>query len=478
MSERSEVMVKPLKPTLRFDRGTLLLEGLVSLPAELEAHFRYDARVDAWRASCEAYFEITPQLGKCNVTDAAPDYRSLALAPSLAVTPYAHQTEAFAAWTAAGGRGVVTLPTGAGKTLVGIQALAWAGVAAMTIVPTIDLMHQWYALLKAAFPDLEIGLLGGGYHDKSPLLVATYDSAARHMERLGNRYGMLVFDEAHHLPADFYRVAAEFSLAPFRLGLTATPERADNREVELTRLIGPFAYRREAAELAGDALAPFTIRRVTVELSAQERIAYEAARGVRDGFLRANNLRLGGLQGWSRFVMLSARSPEGRQAMRAHQELRRLSHAAPAKLRALELILAEHPTEKTLIFTEDNATAYGISRRFLIPCLTHQTLVKERHEALSAFLRGEYRALVTSKVLNEGVDAPDASVGVILSGSSVRREFVQRLGRLLRRREGKRAVLYEVVAVNTREESVAARRRPDFALRAQPNFPTDPNDAA
>ena len=89
----------------------------------------------------------------------------------------------------------------------------------LVLVPTLDLMHQWYAHLTAAFPDAEVGLLGGGSKDRTPILVSTYDSAAIHAETLGNRYGLLIFDECHHLPSEFYRVVAEYSLAPYRLGL-------------------------------------------------------------------------------------------------------------------------------------------------------------------------------------------------------------------------------------------------------------------
>ncbi|MDX1607228.1 MAG: helicase-related protein, partial [Candidatus Competibacterales bacterium] len=117
------------------------------------------------------------------------------------------------------------------------------------------------------------------------------------------------------------------------------------------------------------------------------------------------------------------------------------------------------PRARTVVFTEDNATAYEIARRFLVPCLTHQTRVKERQTILERFRAGDYPVLVTSKVLNEGVDVPDAAIGVLLSGSASRREFIQRLGRLLRRSGDKRAVLYELIARDTGEEGIARRRR-------------------
>jgi superfamily II DNA or RNA helicase len=112
-----------------------------------------------------------------------------------------------------------------------------------------------------------------------------------------------------------------------------------------------------------------------------------------------------------------------------------------------------------LIFTEDNAMVYRIARALLMPAITHHTPVKERHDILQCFRRGEYPVVVTSRVLNEGVDVPEASIAIVLSGTGSRREYVQRLGRILRHREGKLAVLYEVVAEATSEEQVSRRRR-------------------
>ena len=456
---------------LKFDQGTLVLEGFAKLPSAIESYFYYDARVDAYRASAHHYFEILNKIKHLITTNNAPKYRRPKLEVALSLTAYPHQQEALHSWKAAKGRGVIVLPTGAGKSLVGVLAIAWAARSALVVVPTLDLMHQWYALLKANFPDIEIGLIGGGYHEVRDLSVATYDSAARHMERFGNQFGTLVFDEVHHLPTEFYRAIAEYSLAPYRLGLTATPERLDSRHNDLPALIGPLVYRREALELAGDVLAPFQIRRLYVELSGAEREAYEKALALRDQFLKQNNISLRTLVGWQHFVMHSARSPLGRQAMRAHREARRLAQAAPAKLRTLEAILAQHHQEKIVIFTEDNATAYEISKTFLIPCITHQTRVKERQSTLESFRSGSYQTLVTSKVLNEGVDVPDASIGVILSGSSVNREFVQRLGRILRKAEGKRAILYEVVTRNTQEERSAERRRGNVSTSSEEQAP-------
>lgn len=145
--------------------------------------------------------------------------------------------------------------------------------------------------------------------------------------------------------------------------------------------------------------------------------------------------------------------------MLAHREAKQLAFASQAKLRVLIDVLSEHAHDRVLIFTDSNDTVYDISERLLIPAITHQTKVKERHETLSRFREGIYPRLVTSKVLNEGVDVPAANVAIVLSGSSTTREYVQRLGRILRRQEGKLARLYEVIAADTSEERVSARRR-------------------
>src|SRR4029453_4080900 len=141
------------------------------------------------------------------------------------------------------------------------------------------------------------------------------------------------------------------------------------------------------------------------------------------------------------------------------REARAIVFGTARKLRVLADILAQHYPAGTLIFTDDNTTVYRISREFLIPAITHKTPVKERHDILSRFRSGEYPIVVTSRVLNEGVDVPEASIAVVLSGTGSTREYIQRLGRILRRGEGKLALLYEVIAEATSEEHTARRRR-------------------
>jgi superfamily II DNA or RNA helicase len=269
----------------------------------------------------------------------------------------------------------------------------------------------------------------------------------------------------HHLPAPAYLSIAECCLAPFRLGLTATLERQDGREGELTELVGPVVYEKTITELSGEFLASYDVVRLVVQLSAEEQAAYDGARKRFLDFVASRQIRLGGPQGWQGFLRASARSEEGRAAFRAYREYRNIAHGTERKLDLLVGLLAEEKGRRTIIFTHDNATAYRISRELLIPCISHQTEVRERRAFLEAFEAGRVRAIVTSRVLNEGVDLPAAEVAIVLSGTGTVREHVQRLGRILRPSEGKFAVLYEVVAAGTAELGTSDRRRRHDAYR-------------
>lgn len=456
---------------LSYVGGTLELRGLdESAAPEYGVPLVWDKRSRCYR--CEAYHYSDLVRGlvkqKCPYTDKARAYEELSLLPGdLVRQPRPYQVEALTAWLRHKGRATIVLPTGAGKTQVAVMAILDRMRSTLIVVPTLDLVRQWYDLLRQAIR-LPIGVVGGGDYDLQPITVTTYDSAHLHAERFGNRFGLVVFDEVHHLPSPSYQLAARFSLAPYRLGLTATPERTDGQESSLEDWVGPIAYRQDITNLSGEYLADYDTRRVVVELSPEERLEYDEARAIYLGFIRQQGIRLGGPSGWNDFVMRASRSNEGRRAFAAYRRQRNLAVAASAKIDKLEELLHRHRKDRTLIFTLDNATAYAICRRFLVPIITHHTKVKERSQVLERFANGRYGAVVTSKVLNEGVDVPDANVAVIVSGTGSVREHVQRLGRILRPRDGKRATLYELVSGQTSEHSTSERRRDHEAYRVRP----------
>jgi superfamily II DNA or RNA helicase len=425
--------------------------------------------------------------------------------------PHDYQLEALAAWDAAGRRGSIVLPTGAGKTYVALHAIAHVARSTLVVAPTIDLLHQWYSRLTDAFgPD--IGVFYGLEKDLRPITVTTYHSAAGYIGDFGDAFKLIVFDEVHHLPAPSWQEIALMAVAPFRLGLTATypegdklkvegyrlevsgwnlepstlraepqgeafnlqpfglslkacPERSEGAKPEtevdpLARLIGPIVYSKSIDDLTGQQLAEYRTERIRVDLTPEERAAYDQAYALYTGYMRDRRLREShGPTWWNEYTRQSAYDADARQAKVAERRLRRIVSQAEAKLHKLEALLKEHAADPVLIFTEHNRLAYRISRRHLIPAITHQTTARERKAILDGFRRGEFRAIVTSKVLNEGVDLPEAKVAVVLGGSASTREYIQRLGRILRKRENKTAVLYEVICRKTVEEGISQRRR-------------------
>ena len=327
-------------------------------------------------------------------------------------------------------------------------------------------MNQWATNLEAAFGDPAlIGLLGGGQNRLAPLTATTYDSAHIHLERLADRFGLVVFDECHHLPSPAYTQAALGLIAPFRLGLTATPERTDGGEARLTDLIGPIIYRRDIQDLEGQVLAPYDVVRLRATLTDDERRRYDDARKTYRDFVERNRISMSQPHGWSRFLALCARSPDGRQAHLAWREQRHIALRPQNKLELLESLLARHKDDPLIIFCADNTIVLHISRTFLIPSLTQHTGGAERKRLLEDFNAGRIHAVVTAKVLNEGVDLPSARVGIVLAGSATVTEHVQRLGRLLRKSGDKRALLYEIVTAQTGEESISERRSDHGAYR-------------
>jgi len=450
---------------ISFAAGTLEIRE-VEDPSLLPPDCVWDQRTDCHRAPAQAYAELLLALvqHKVSYQDQARRYVELDSGLLARRPPRPFQTEALAALREAGGRGVVVLPTGAGKSYVGLMAIDHYHRSSLIVVPTLDLAQQWYDLLRSSFAH-QVGVVGGGEHRVAELTVTTYDSAYLHMENFGARFGLVIFDECHHLPGEAYALSARACLAPYRLGLSATPERADGRHIELDTLIGPQVYHRDVVELTGDYLAEYRTEQIAVALRPAERADYERERGVYRDFVRRMGIRMSSPEGWQDFIMLSSRSTEGRRAMKAYQRQRQLAFSAPSKLDYVDHLLRQHRGERALIFTQNNDAAYAVSRRFLIPVITHQTKVTERSAILQGFREGIFDAVATSKVLNEGVDVPDASVAIVISGSGSVREHVQRLGRILRKQGDKHAVLYELVAAGTTEVHTSSRRREHIAYR-------------
>lgn len=461
---------------LSFDAGSLLLSGEHTDIEQLSIKpLRFDKRVNAWRAPAHCYTEIIPLLeNNAQFNNLLFENTELATPPTLQLSLRDYQVAAVEAWQANKGQGLVILPTGVGKSLVALEIIRRMHVSCLIVLPTIDLMVQWAGQLEYHFKQ-PIGIYGGGSKDLQAITVITYDSAVLMMEYIGDRFPLIIFDECHHLPGAINRQAAELSPAPYRLGLSATPERNDNGEHILYQLIGQEIYRREINDFEEGVLADYTTTVIEVPMNSEERVIYQNNRQIYLNFVRQNRINFSSPWGWSNFLRCCAKASNGRDVLQAYRTQKEVAASSQLKFEKLWDLLKRHQGERIIIFTALNKLAYDIGERFLLPVITHHTKSKERKEFLDFFRQGKYQVLVTSKVLNEGIDVPEASVGIIVSGSGSVREHVQRLGRILRPSANKQAQLYELISAGTSESQVSDRRRQHLAYQTSNNNTQTPN---
>jgi superfamily II DNA or RNA helicase len=439
---------------IRFDRGTLVIDGAETGVDLLQLQgAKLDAELVAWRLPAEKLSELRGRLtaGHVRFTD---EIRTTTLQPMWSLPDLRwYQRDAVSAWRDAGDRGVIVLPTGAGKTLVALAAMAELAVSTLILVPTRILLDQWVRALEAAWP-YPIGRLGDGDYRVAPITVATYASAVTWAPRVGDRFGLVIVDEAHHVGAWCPAEILEMLVAPSRLGLTATP----SPSAALPRHIGPLVYELTIEDLRGEALADYSVETIDIELDPDERARYGLLRSEFAGFY-AQLMRAAPSASWRDFLRVARRSERGRDALVAWRASRALLAYPVGKRRAVRDVLRRHPNDRTLIFTADNATAYAIARELLVMPITCDIGRAERTKMIDKFRTGETTVLVSAQVLDEGFDLPEAEIAIVVGGTSSQRRHVQRIGRLLRPRPGKRALVYELVVQKSAEVSQVTRRR-------------------
>jgi superfamily II DNA or RNA helicase len=438
---------------LGFENGNIVCKG-GPIP-----YGKFDSKIDSYKAPAYRYGEILKHLTSNEVEYRDEVFEGLKcpkLTSGIELRDY--QEEALDAWRNAGHLGLIVLPTGAGKTVIAMKAIEILRKATLIVVPTLVLLNQWKSRLEEDF-GIKVGAVGGGSRQVRAVTVATYDSASLRAERMGNLFYLIIFDEAHHLPAESYRQIGLKYIAPHRMGLTATLAKDDDSRISLKELVGDVVYEMEVDDLAGIHLADYTVQTIPVPLSPDEQQEYDGGFSIYRGFLRSRGIKIRSARDYQRFVMRTGRDPEARRALLARNRAMDLALNSSTKVEYLKQLLKKNPEEKTIIFTRHNKLVYRISSEMLLPAITHQTPKEEREEILRRFRQGMYRRIVTSEVLDEGVDVPDASMAVILSGTGSSRQFVQRLGRVLRKREGKQAKLVELVSQGTAETRISRRRK-------------------
>ena len=356
-----------------------------------------------------------------------------------------YQADAVSAWwadgSAIGGNGVVVLPCGAGKTVVGLAALAASGMHTLVVATSISAARQWVreALAKSTLTADMIGEYSGERKDIRPVTVATYqvltwadpkapedaDLHTRHPHLAlfdSHEWGLVIYDEVHLLPAPVFRATARIQ-AVRRLGLTATLVREDGREGDVFSLIGPKRYDAPWKELeALGWIAPARCTEVRVELPEEDRMAYAFADG---------------------------------------SDRYRVAATHPAKLAALDVLVARHANDRVLVIGQFIDQLKAVAKRYGAPLVTGQTSTKVREERFDGFRSGDIKLLVVSKVANFSIDLPEANVAVQLSGTfGSRQEEAQRLGRILRpKADGGQALFYTIVTRDTVDQSFAMNRQ-------------------
>lgn len=452
---------------LRFVEGTLVL---ARVPRSIVVHgmrhipWTWDDRIAAWRTDAIYYPQIVEFFRNQSVVlgDSVAEWMTIAWPATRLPELRADQRHAADAWLQTR-RGQIIMPTGTGKTEVALAILARTATSTLIVAPVRDLMYQWHRRILERL-GYDSGIIGDNCHQVRPVSVTTYDSACIHMERLGNQFGLLVFDECHHLAGNMRRDASLMSAAPYRLGLTATPERSDGRHVDLDWLIGPVQYRLEIEEVRGTTLAEYNVVRIPVQLSAEEDRRYREYSAIVRHYL-AERRQEEPNYSWQDLCAETGSTPGARRALRAFHAKKSIEDRAGEKLRVLEDLFRLHADTPCIVFAGSNAMARDVSQRFLIPCLLSHCGKRERLEVLKGLEDGSYRALVANQVLDEGVDLPAVKVAVVLGGTASTRQAKQRLGRILRKTGSAKAVLYEIVCEDTNDVQRSRNRRRSDAYR-------------
>jgi DNA excision repair protein ERCC-3 len=345
--------------------------------------------------------------------------------------PRTYQTEAAEGFWH-GGSGVVVLPCGSGKTIVGALAMALAQATTLILVTNTVAARQWRdeLLRRTTLTPDEIGEYSGARKEVRPVTIATYQVMTTkrqgiypHLEVFDSRdWGLIIYDEVHLLPAPIFRFTADIQ-SRRRLGLTATLVREDGREGDVFSLIGPKRYDAPWKDIEAQGyIAPADCVEVRITLPDSDRMTYAMA------------------------------EPEDRY---------RLASCAAEKIRVADEIVALHPDEQVLVIGQYLDQLAELGEHLDAPVITGETSVKERERLFESFRQGETRVLVVSKVANFSVDLPEAAVAIQVSGTfGSRQEEAQRLGRVLRPKgDGRAAHFYSIVTRDTVDSDFAQHRQ-------------------
>ena len=380
------------------------------------------------------YLDVLRELGFTNIIDRVQWVERQVNVKKQGFELYNFQKEALQNWLKNGNFGTIVIPTGGGKTFIGLEAIATLRLPTLICVTTIELALQWKERIRK-YLGYEAGILGGGFQQIRDITIAIYNSATKYIDKLKDRFGLVIFDEGHHVPAETFKEIALRIKAKYRLVLTATPKRFDQNEALIFLTCGKPVYSISYSELVKYGIvSPIKYHKIYVSLNDDERERYEEALQISSTPKRIN-------------------------------ELKKISFMAEAKYSKLLDIIRNHPTEKILVFCqyiEQARKSYELIRKIEPKCalVIGQITNGQRKRIFDAFRRGDIRIIVTTTVLDEGIDVPDAEVCIIMSGTGQPRQMIQRIGRVIRWRPEKIAYVYEIVTRGTIEERLSENRYP------------------
>ena len=344
---------------LSYEAGTVV----VADPSSIPDYITFDSRTASYRSEGYLYSRL-----KADFPDAKDDvFKNEEINLKHKENLRSYQKRAVDLWASNSYSGVVVLPTAAGKTHIGMEAMSRLSTSTIVIAPTIELVQQWRDRLQKTF-GVEVGQIGGGEKDIRDVSVSTYDSAYLMAEKLGNRFRFLLVDEVHHLAAERYVEIARMFASPYRMGLTATYERTDMLHERLQQFMGGKVFELGYEELT-EYLADYQIIRIPVELEQEEEEEYDKNRKIFLTYLRKHRMRMRGPWDFEKFI-LSSWNPEGREALIAWRKARSIAFNSRVKVDTVRYVLSKHRGEKTIIFSfpASGGTA-SLNRIRLVLCL-------------------------------------------------------------------------------------------------------------
>jgi superfamily II DNA or RNA helicase len=348
------------------------------------------------------------------------------------ITLFVFQKEALKKWIDNGCKGVIVIPTGGGKTFIGLKAISVVKKPTLILVPTTELVEQWIETIKNNLGVKDVGAIYSKRKEIKQITVATYHSASKVIDKIKDKFGLVIYDEVHHVPAKTFMDTALSILAKRRLGLSATPNRSDKNEVLIFGSIGGIVYKATKKEINKEKKLLADLEAYIIRVPLKSKVEYNE----QDNIIKKK--------------MIAGTNP-----LKISVLLSLLSRFK--KVKGSIVVFTQYIDQAKKAYNE--IVKSGIFKPDEVALLTSKTTKRERNEIFNKLKNGKIKVLVVTTVLDEGVNVPDLKAAIVLSGTGSDRQLIQRIGRIIRNKEGKgSACLIDIVSKGTIEENFARKR--------------------